>query len=167
MFIRLFIFSILLVTLCSNSTIKMGAKADENTIKIANMKRGMSERQVLTCMGCPDKTETKIQNDQVYVVWYYLTKGTLLGQRRLGPRNLTPFIFKDGVLIGWGREFYKYHFNVDKERHKRAEQYRQRYTDNKDEWPPNEHKIILPPGKNNKEIEKQTAMLFPVPRISR
>nr|NGX32397.1 hypothetical protein [Candidatus Anoxychlamydiales bacterium] len=59
-------------------------------------------------------------------------------------RNFTPVVFESGHLIGWGNNFYKYTFDIDDEKQKREEEKRQKYTNDKGEWPKNEHTIIAP-----------------------
>ncbi|NGX49620.1 MAG: hypothetical protein K940chlam5_01219, partial [Candidatus Anoxychlamydiales bacterium] len=65
-------------------------------------------------------------------------------QSKLITRNFTPVVFESGHLIGWGNNFYKYTFDIDDEKQKREEEKRQKYTNDKGEWPKNEHTIIAP-----------------------
>ncbi|MBN2479743.1 MAG: DUF3192 domain-containing protein [Parachlamydiales bacterium] len=142
-------FSLLLLIFssCSTNSIQSGALAEQNRINILDLRVGMNQEDVLDVMGHPyDKEFRKVGNVQ-YEVWLYITKATFLGQSQLITRNFTPLVFRDETLKGWGWQYYKFVFNVDNEHEKRKEEVRQKYTNDKEEWPRNEHLQIAPLGK--------------------
>ncbi|NGX32008.1 MAG: hypothetical protein K1060chlam4_00046 [Candidatus Anoxychlamydiales bacterium] len=143
---RLILFILLIFSLngCFKNPIKTGAISEENRINLSSLAIGMTQQQVLDTMGYPYKTEEKVSQNKIYEVWYYITERTLLGQSKLITRNFTPVVFEAGHVIGWGNNFYKYTFDIDDERQKREEEKRQKYTNDKGEWPKNEHTIIAP-----------------------
>jgi outer membrane protein assembly factor BamE (lipoprotein component of BamABCDE complex) len=83
------------------------AVSDKNTNHLAQVRKGMSEREVFFVMRQPYECETFYLEEDVYDVWFYVTKPTGLGQTRMVPQNLTPLIFKNGVLVGRGYEYYR------------------------------------------------------------
>lgn len=66
----------------------------------------MCESEVLKIMDKPYKTQKLDCESKKYVVWFYVTKASGLGQKRLVRQNVTPLTFYDGVLQGWGFEVY-------------------------------------------------------------
>ncbi len=144
-YIMFFISLAVVFSSCSTSTtLVSGSIAEENKINMLNVQKDMTQDEVLCIMGYPDKNEVESFGDENYDVWYYQTTETFFGQSKLIFRNFTPFIFKDGILRGWGKNYYKYTFDVDNEKNKRLEQDRQKYTNDRNEWPSNSHLIISP-----------------------
>lgn len=131
---------------CSRSPIATGVIAEENKYNMAFLKVGMSKSKVYQTMGCPRARESHEIDSTTYEIWFYLTRRYGLGQTRLLPQNLTPLIFKEGHLLGWGKEYYNYLLNIENEREKRKEQRRQGYTDDEDEWPLDEHRQVPEPA---------------------
>lgn len=79
-----------------------------NLYHIARIRKGMSERQVLHIMHKPYSYESfQVEND-IYDVWFYVTRPTGLDQTRMVPQNLTPLTFKNGILVGTGYYWYYY-----------------------------------------------------------
>jgi outer membrane protein assembly factor BamE (lipoprotein component of BamABCDE complex) len=135
---------ILSLVSCSTTLITTGTISDQNRINISSLQVGMTQDQVVGVMGYPYKAEQKSYNGMEYEVWYYITEPSILGQTRLVTRNFTPLVFEEGLLKGWGRNFYKFTFNIDNEKWKREMEQKQKYTNDKEEWPRNEHIMILP-----------------------
>jgi len=131
---------------CSRSPVVSGVRAEENKYNMAFIKIGMSQSKVYNIMGCPQDVETLNINEECYVVWFYLTKRFGLGQTRLLPQNLTPIVFKNEYLVGWGNEYYKYLLNIENEKGKRKSEFRQEYTDDEHEWSPERHSQIPEPA---------------------
>ena len=67
---------------------------------------GMTKTEVIQVMGEPRKTEAYSMEGQNTEFWLYLTEGTIIGDGRMGDKNFTPLAFENGILIGWGRNFY-------------------------------------------------------------
>lgn len=82
--------------------------SETNLYHIARVRKGMSERQVLQIMHKPYSYETFEVEDDIYDVWFYVTRVTGLDQTRMVPQNLTPLTFKNGVLVG--TEYYWYYY---------------------------------------------------------
>ena len=113
----LILFSILAAG-CTTPFLKTGAISEQNQINMSALQVSMTQDQVLDVMGYPYKTEEKIYNSLAYEVWYYITEPSLLGQTKMVTRNFTPIVFESGLLIGWGRNFYKYTFNINNAKEK-------------------------------------------------
>jgi hypothetical protein len=76
--------------------------AEENKANITRLAVDMTPDQVLTVMGKPHSTETR---DGIEY-WYYFTEsGDLIAPEALDRWDMTPLAFKDGRLIGYGRDF--------------------------------------------------------------
>lgn len=100
----------------------------QNRKKISQLRQGMEKQQVLDIMGeqtitCrmikrsflspeviktfdnPAESETlQAENRSLEVVYYYTDER---GDRELTDEELTPLVFENDVLIGWGRLFLK------------------------------------------------------------
>jgi outer membrane protein assembly factor BamE (lipoprotein component of BamABCDE complex) len=82
--------------------------SETNTYHLALVRKGMSEKQVLQIMHKPYSYESFEVGEDVYDVWFYVTRTTGLDQTRMVPQNLTPRTFKNGVLAGTGYSWYYY-----------------------------------------------------------
>ncbi len=149
------IFLILSLISCSRTFVKTGAISDQNRMNMSSLQVGMNHDQVVDAMGYPYKTEEKSYFGMQYEVWYYITQPTILGQTQLVTRNFTPLVFEGGLLKGWGRNFYKYTFDVDNEKWKRQLEEKQKYTNDKEEWPKNQHAMIPPMNEPKEESSDQ------------
>lgn len=142
---NLLFFSLFILFSFSKSTIGTGLDADSNLVKIPLIKENMTKGDIRQIIGNPDKIENKMANGKKYLIWSYITKETTLGQRELLDENLTPIVFFNGRVIGKGRKFYNYLFNVNNIQEKVRQEKRQKYTNDRHEWPKNEHVIIPSP----------------------
>lgn len=79
-------------------------KASSNRDKLSALHIGMSQDEVLQDMGKPWKTESFIKGDKPHVVLYYVTQRIPDGTTT--DDEMTPVVFRDGTLIGWGRRFF-------------------------------------------------------------
>ncbi|MGD2169618.1 MAG: DUF3192 domain-containing protein [Chlamydiota bacterium] len=136
--------AIFMATSCSNSPLITGVKAEENKYNMAFIKVGMSSDKVYSIMGRPYDIEHVAIDDENFEIWFYLTKRAGLGQTRMVPSNFTPLVFQDGYLVGWGNDYYNHLMDIENAKEKRREDLRQRYTDDEDEWPPNENQYLGP-----------------------
>ncbi|MBX7065844.1 MAG: DUF3192 domain-containing protein [Parachlamydiales bacterium] len=84
------------------------AMSETNQYHLARVRKGMSQKQVLQIMHKPYSYETFEVEDDIYDVWFYVTRPTALDQTRMVPQNLTPLTFKNGVLVGTGYQWYYY-----------------------------------------------------------
>lgn len=90
----------------TNNSLSTLSDSQENIWNLSRLSIGMCENEVLKVMDKPYKTQMLDCEDKKYVVWFYVTKASGLGQRRLVRQNVTPLTFYDGVLQGWGFEVY-------------------------------------------------------------
>ncbi len=106
---RLFFFAICtLFTSCmGNDGLRTEAMSNNNIWGISRIYEGMSEREVARYMGKPFEYNSFWAGEDFYDIWFYVTQPTVLGQSRMVKQNLTPLIFKNGILLGWGYHFYE------------------------------------------------------------
>ncbi|MGQ9688729.1 MAG: DUF3192 domain-containing protein [Desulfobaccales bacterium] len=67
----------------------------------ASLELNMSREEVRALLGSPERTEGFKAQGRALIVWFYLLES------RPGRRVLTPVVFEDGRLSGWGEDFYK------------------------------------------------------------
>lgn len=82
------------------------AMSETNQYRLALVQKGMSEKQVLHIMHKPYSYESFVVDEDIYDIWFYVTRPTGLDQTRMVPQNLTPLTFKNGVLVGTGYQWY-------------------------------------------------------------
>jgi hypothetical protein len=94
----------------SNQGLQTLASSEANYWNFSRISEGMSQAQVMRIMRKPyDYKTIEICGEvclDIYDIWFYVTRPTVLGQSRLVHQNLTPVVFKNGVLIGWGYHIY-------------------------------------------------------------
>lgn len=141
---------------CSGSPIRTGRIAEINISNISEIRKGMSYNQVSKILKKPYKTRVISKDNEEYLVCYFITRRSYMYQSNLIDKNFTPVIFSKNILIGWGWPFYNYIFDVNNTQKKLMEEKRQQYTNDKDEWPSNQHKIVVPEvvPEKNKDNEK-------------
>jgi hypothetical protein len=67
----------------------------------SRLELNMSREEVRRLLGAPERTEGFRAAGRGLIVWYYLLES------RQGRRLLTPLVFEEGRLSGWGEEYYK------------------------------------------------------------
>jgi hypothetical protein len=103
----LIISSALLFNGClSNNTLMTTTNALINIDKISQLRFGMTQEEVYQIMRYPSKEDQLVVDADCYDIWFYVTKGSILDQKAMVARNFTPLIFKDGIFIGKGCEYY-------------------------------------------------------------
>lgn len=103
-----FLFFLILVGCIGNNTLFTSSMATDNISNLSRVSKGMKETEVFKIMKHPYKEENISLSGDQYVVWFYITRVTGLGQTRMVPLNLTPLVFKNGTLIAWGYSYYDY-----------------------------------------------------------
>ncbi len=96
------------LTGCCSTSMGLSTLSDSET-NISNLTqvyRGMTQGEVLRAMRHPYEYNTVSIGEDVYDIWFYVTSPTILGQSRMVPQNLTPLVFKNGILIGRGYNAY-------------------------------------------------------------
>src|SRR3989338_11084339 len=107
---------LLLLSGCSsngNIALTTESVSENNVSSLSRISVGMSEAQVLKIMRHPYKQESFNRIEGEYDIWFYVTRATALGQSRLVQQNLTPLVFRNGVLVGWGYSYYNYALKQD------------------------------------------------------
>jgi len=103
---------VMLVNGCAGSTawysMKYGEsvnRAKQNNENMLKLKIGMSKEETIKIMGNPDKTEAYKIDSRAREFLFYRTQATdyYLNDKDI---NLTPVAFEDGLISGWGRNFY-------------------------------------------------------------
>ncbi len=92
----------------ASNALQYESMSETNLYHLAKVRKGMSERQVLQIMHKPYSYESFQVDDDIYDVWFYVTRSTGLDQTRMVPQNLTPLTFKNGTLVGTGYNWYYY-----------------------------------------------------------
>ena len=67
----------------------------------ARLELNMTRQEVQALLGPPERTEGFRAQGRPLIVWFYLLEGPQ------GRRVLTPLVFEDSRLSGWGEDFYK------------------------------------------------------------
>jgi len=89
-----------------NECLSAAAAAETNVYHISLLKSGMNQVEVLKIMRHPYSDQVYYLDEDIFDVWFYVTGNVVLGQSRMMPMNLTPLVFKNGILIGWGNGYY-------------------------------------------------------------
>jgi len=76
----------------------------KNRDKLSSLSIGMERSRVLGEMGKPWKTEAYAKGGSTYIVLYYVTSHIPDGKDT--DKEMTPLIFKDDKLQGWGNRFF-------------------------------------------------------------
>lgn len=105
---RLSVVFLLLSGCLSNNGLDTMSMAVNNISNLSRISVGMNETEVLQIMHKPYSRETIQYEDDSFEFWFYVTRPTGLDQGRLMQQNLTPLAFKNGVLIGWGFNYYNH-----------------------------------------------------------
>ena len=97
---------------CAGSPGVTGMESMKNREKMLELQIGMTKEQVKALMGQPYKTEAYQDEGGVLEFWLYMTEAVTIDNRQLSDENFTPFAFRDGVLVGWGRNYYESALNI-------------------------------------------------------
>ena len=91
-------------------------KAEHNRANLIKLNIGQTKDQVLTTMGQPYKTEMYSNKGESLEFWLYLTEGVSAhSPKRLTDSNFTPLAFENGILKGWGRNYYDNQLRIKKD----------------------------------------------------
>jgi len=112
--IIVFAISVLLMA-CAGSPARTGWEAERNRENMLRLNVGQTKDQVLTVMGKPYKTESYIIDGKPVEFWLYLIEGTSTDYKRFTDANFTPLSFEDGILKGWGRNYYDNSLRIKKD----------------------------------------------------
>jgi hypothetical protein len=81
-----------------------GCAGTANVENARNLRVGMTKAQVLEIMGDPISDETFCKPD----VWFYQIR-SVWADGLTTEDECVPLVFADGILLGWGNEFYAHH----------------------------------------------------------
>ncbi len=150
----LFYASLLCLSGClANQGLGTGSAAQINIYKMSQICLGMSEEQVFQIMRYPEIDEQIELSDACYDIWFYITRTTALGQSELMPHNLTPLIFKDGVLVARGYDYYN-RLRAKQKEEVQSQPAVSMSSKPKQPPPPKEEKPASPEGETESEPEK-------------
>lgn len=99
----------------ANRSLSTESAAQINVYHLKQICIGMTQEEVFQIMNYPQIDEQVVHEQICYDVWFYVTRTTVLGQSELVPRNLTPLIFKEGILVAKGYDYYNRLFEEDAE----------------------------------------------------
>lgn len=86
------------------------ARNNENLLKL---EMNMSKEQVISIMGKPLFNEAyKSIKGKSLIIYFYFTERKI-ADGSMTKDECTPIVFEDGLLIGWGSEFYKVKLEID------------------------------------------------------
>jgi len=101
--------SLLLLTGCmTNNSLGAATMAQDNVTGLSRVSVGMTEGEVSKIMPHLHRKKTIEHEGDTYQVWFYVTAPSTLSQSRLLRQNLTPLTFENGILKGWGYEYYEH-----------------------------------------------------------
>ncbi|WP_041350748.1 DUF3192 domain-containing protein [Nitrosococcus watsonii] len=75
-----------------------------NRDRLNGLHTGMAQEEVLQHMGKPWRTDSFLENEQTYLVLYYVTQRIPDGTTT--DEEMTPVMIREGILVGWGRQFF-------------------------------------------------------------
>ncbi|TXS93577.1 DUF3192 domain-containing protein [Parahaliea aestuarii] len=77
----------------------------DNRSAISGMQIGMTRDEVQQKIGSPRDSESYRRGEDTMLVWFYRTHRTKADGETTRD-EMTPLVFRDGVLIGWGEQVY-------------------------------------------------------------
>ena len=93
--------------LAATSSLRQENEKNRSTMLLVDL--GMSKAEILKLMGTPRLTEAYTLNGKAVIMWFYLAReqGIAQDEYRFSRHELTPIVFEDGNVVGWGGEFVK------------------------------------------------------------
>ena len=90
---------------CAGSAHQDNKAAASTASRLIELNPGMSKQEVIEILGKPKATEAYVINGEQVEFWLYQT-GKRQANEDPGDSAVTPLQFADGVLQGWGRNYY-------------------------------------------------------------
>lgn len=81
-----------------------GKIAKKNNELLVTLRTGQPTQEVLQVMGPPEKSEKYSDKEKTMDVWFYRTNSASGGWD--AEDSLTPIVFENDKLVGWGKNFY-------------------------------------------------------------
>ena len=91
----------LFLAVCSGCSLTPWGIVQKNIENSRNLRVGMTKSEVLEIMGEPIRNESFCKPD----LWYYYID-MVWGDGLTTEEECMPLVFENGVLIGWGNDFY-------------------------------------------------------------
>lgn len=112
----IFLISLFLILIinCAGSPVRRRHEAESNRSKLVALKIGMTKKEVIDLMGKPSKTEAYQIQGKNLEFWLYLTEYEWLQYSTPKP-EYTPLAFEEGILKGWGRNYYDQALRIKQE----------------------------------------------------
>jgi len=104
-----------LLAACAGSPFRTGIEAEQNRKNLLKLNIGATKQHVLDLMGPPYRTEMYVIQGNPIEFWFYLTEGKSIHDGRLTDSHFTPLAFENGVLKGWGRNYYDNTLRIEKD----------------------------------------------------
>jgi len=99
-----------LVVGCAGSPVRTEGDAERNRSALLHLSIAQTKDQVLQAMGKPYKTEMYVLEGKQTEFWLYLTEAGVGDDS-----HFTPLAFENGLLQGWGRNFYDTTLRIKKD----------------------------------------------------
>jgi len=80
-------------------------RASQNSENVLKLKFGMPKAEVMKIMGTPGRVENHRVDNRTLQVLFYPIQEVGLDLADSGIKSV-PFVFENGILIGWGEIFY-------------------------------------------------------------
>ncbi|WP_116364672.1 DUF3192 domain-containing protein [Parahaliea mediterranea] len=77
----------------------------DNRSAISGLQIGMTRDDVQQRLGSPRDSESYRRGDSTMLVWFYRTHRSQADGETTRD-EMTPLVFRDGILIGWGEPVY-------------------------------------------------------------
>jgi hypothetical protein len=103
------------VLACAGSPARTGWEAEHNRANLLKLNLGMTKEQVINAMGDPYKTEMYQIDGKPIEFWFFLTEGRSIRDQGISDINFTPLAFSNGILQGWGRNYYDNELKIRKQ----------------------------------------------------
>ena len=108
-------FLLLLLSSCKSAAATRIEQARSNSASLLTLELGTSTEHVLEQLGegtkyvsNPHRSQSRAFPDgRVVLILHYYTEWEGDYRRVIPAQCLTPVVFEDGVLVGWGRQFFE------------------------------------------------------------
>lgn len=89
-----------------NDSLGSSMSAQRNIDNLARISLGMTDHQVFQIMRQPYRSESFEIERERFEVWFYITRMLIMEQKEPTHVNMTPLVFRNGVLEGKGYNYY-------------------------------------------------------------
>jgi hypothetical protein len=102
--------AVFLLVACAGSPVRLESESARNRESLVRLQIGQTKEEVLAIMGKPYKTEMYLIDGKQTEFWLILTAGYCCEDSAF-----TPLAIENGVLKGWGRNYYDTALRIKKE----------------------------------------------------